>query len=56
MKRIFLVEVFLLCITFVMAQVPFQKSEMTSIMKKVADWKIANGLNERHQIRGLGFL
>lgn len=42
MKRIFLVETFLLCITFVMAQVPFQKSELTSIMKKVADWQIAN--------------
>ena len=43
MKKILLLGVFLLCVTFIQAtEVPFQKAEIKSIMRKVADWQIAN--------------
>ena len=43
MKKILLPGVFLLCATFIKAtEVPFQKAEIKSIMRKVADWQIAN--------------
>ncbi len=43
MRKIFLLSAYLLCSVFVRAvEIPFQKSEVKSIMRKVADWQIAN--------------
>lgn len=43
MRKIFLLGAYLLCSVFVRAvEIPFQKSEVKSIMRKVADWQIAN--------------
>ena len=43
MKKTLLLGVSLLCSIFIMAtEIPFQKAEIKSIMRKVADWQIAN--------------
>ena len=43
MKKNLLLGISLLCTAFIMAaEVPFQKTEVKSIMRKVADWQIAN--------------
>ena len=43
MKKTLLLGVSLLCSVFIMAtEIPFQKAEIKSIMRKVADWQIAN--------------
>ena len=51
MKKILLLGVFLLCVTFIQAtEVPFQKAEIKSIMRKVADWQIANPRSEERRV------
>ena len=43
MKKTLLLGASLLCSVFIMAtEIPFQKAEIKSIMRKVADWQIAN--------------
>ena len=43
MKKTLLLGVSLLCSVFIMAtEIPFQKAEIKSIMRKVADWQIAD--------------
>jgi rhamnogalacturonyl hydrolase YesR len=43
MKKILLLGSSLLCAIFIMAtEIPFQKAEIKPIMRKVADWQIAN--------------
>ena len=51
MKKTLLLGVSLLCSIFIMAtEIPFQKAEIKSIMRKVADWQIArNGREELYQ-------
>ena len=43
MKKTLLLGASLLCSVFIMAtEITFQKAEIKSIMRKVADWQIAN--------------
>ena len=43
MKKFFLLGTSLICVALIMAaEVPFQKAEIKSIMRKVADWQSAN--------------